>query len=357
MKDSDYYFCIKINQANVFGDLNESGEAIVWCEVTWAGITKETRHFMKPNVNETLKFKIPIPPDKRRSEDSKEKYLTKELQSKSEFEVTVWADTFKMYKHNMGGGKACLKDIASSKAKVEDVEFIDPISQEKTTYQTRVFHGNIRLESSFWPHAANSVSTSIWFQKDLPRPGVDLSKLKPRREDVYPDKDIKLYLTKEPEFCDNYAAVFKRNFLDEYEPEDRLFEQCLTMQDQYNQKHFLPFYLCKITNPDQTMLNFDDEGNAIRGVRTLAEIAHYVRCIPYLGREEPQADLWTSPDFTGTIQHGSEDDHALLMASIFRTCKVESYEEYEEFEKAERQKRKTADSDDGSAKSDNGQPE
>jgi hypothetical protein len=46
-------------------------------------------------------------------------------------------------------------------------------------------------------------------------------------------------------------------------------------------KHYLPLYLCKITNPDQSMLGFDEDGKPKRGIRTFGEIAHYVRCIPY----------------------------------------------------------------------------
>ena len=29
------------------------------------------------------------------------------------------------------------------------------------------------------------------------------------------------------------------------------------------------------------LVNFDEEGQPIRGIRTFAEIAHFVRCIPY----------------------------------------------------------------------------
>lgn len=61
------YLCIRINEANVFGDLNDGGEAIVWCDVTWAGITKRSRQFKKPNVNQILYFKIPIPPEKKKN--------------------------------------------------------------------------------------------------------------------------------------------------------------------------------------------------------------------------------------------------------------------------------------------------
>ena len=106
----------------------------------------------------------------------------------------------------------------------------------------------------------------------------------------------------------------------------------------------MPFFLCKITNPDQSKLKFDEEGDPCRGSRTFAEIAHYVRCIPYMTREGIGASenyLWTSPDFTSVIKVGSEDDHALLMASIFRTCKMETYEEYKEFEDQERGKLKS----------------
>jgi len=56
------YLCVKVNEANVFGDLNDGGDAQVWVDVSWAGVTKQTRHFKKPNVNQTLYFKIPIPP-------------------------------------------------------------------------------------------------------------------------------------------------------------------------------------------------------------------------------------------------------------------------------------------------------
>ena len=51
--------------------------------------------------------------------------------------------------------------------------------------------------------------------------------------------------------------------------------------------------------------------------------------------------MWTSPDFTASIKIGSEDDHALLMASIFRTCKHEDLNEFNMFVKEEKKKLKT----------------
>ena len=106
------YLCVKINEANVFGDLNDGGEAKVWVDVQWAGLLKKTREFKRQNVNQILYFKIPIPPSVKASEAKLEVYLQEELQTKSEFYVSVWADTHKMTIDNIGGGKMCLANIA-----------------------------------------------------------------------------------------------------------------------------------------------------------------------------------------------------------------------------------------------------
>ena len=48
--------------------------------------------------------------------------------------------------------------------------------------------------------------------------------------------------------------------------------------------------------------------------------------------------LWQSPDFFITLKAGSEEDHALLMASIFRTVKHEDTTDFAKFTKEERKK-------------------
>jgi hypothetical protein len=133
-----------------------------------------------------LYFKIPIPPEKRKSPPDLEQYFIEELQTKTEFQVIVWADTNKLTIENIGSGKMCLSHIASNKVKYEDHEFTDPVTREKYPYQARVYTENVTLLSSFWQNAKNQVNCSIWFQEDLPFPGVDLSKLKPKTSDSYP---------------------------------------------------------------------------------------------------------------------------------------------------------------------------
>ena len=50
-------------------------------------------------------------------------------------------------------------------------------------------------------------------------------------------------------------------------------------------KHLLPFFLSKITPPDSNLITFNkqEDGQAVlmRGIRTLSEVAHFVRCIPF----------------------------------------------------------------------------
>lgn len=141
----------------------------------------------------------------------------------------------------------CISQIAGHSVKYEDQEFTDPVTKEKYLYQARVYTGTIRLQSSFWPNSVNNVNCSVWFQADLPYPGVDLTKLKPRQSDVYP-MEIVDYI-KNNEFLRKYEEVLGYNFGSDYDATARLFDQCI-MMDQYTARHMLPFYLSKVTNPD-----------------------------------------------------------------------------------------------------------
>jgi len=58
-----------------------------------------------------------------------------------------------------------------------------------------------------------------------------------------------------------------------------------------------------------------------RGIRTLKEVAHFVRCIPFFDEERYKPlteEVWSSPDIMLERNSGTEMDHALLMASMFR---------------------------------------
>jgi hypothetical protein len=44
---NETYLAVKINEANVFGELSDGGDAKVWVDVQWAGVTKSTREFKR----------------------------------------------------------------------------------------------------------------------------------------------------------------------------------------------------------------------------------------------------------------------------------------------------------------------
>lgn len=64
---------------------------------------------------------------------------------------------------NIGSGKFCLSHVADNGVAYQDLEFVDPATKEKITYQARVYTGNIKLNSAFWPNSNNNVNYSVWF--------------------------------------------------------------------------------------------------------------------------------------------------------------------------------------------------
>ncbi len=97
----------------------------------------------------------------------------------------------------------------------------------------------------------------------------------------------------------------------------------------------MPLFLSKITPPDSNVIEFNEMGIR-RGIRTLGEVAHFVRSIPYKTHEKPE--IWSSPDFLLTIRVGTIDEHALLMASMFRAVKYETTRELEQSEEYKKNK-------------------
>lgn len=127
-----------------------------------------------------------------------------------------------------------------------------------------------------------------------------------------------------------FKRIINNNFSsqDGFAWEDRLFDD-IEIPDQFSVTHYLPKFISKIANADQNVLNFDDKGLPVRGVRTFGEIAHYVRCLPFEPRESfGLLNVWCSPDFTLKRKIGNEFDHALLMASLFRTSKHETSKDF-----------------------------
>lgn len=85
--------------------------------------------------------------------------------------------------------------------------------------------------------------------------------------------------------------------------------------------------MSKITPPDSNFVEFDTDGQVVRGIRTLGEVAHFVRCLAFKPNEQPK--IWSSPDFLLTMKIGTVEEHTLLLASMFRAVKYEYIEDIE----------------------------
>ena len=134
----------------------------------------------------------------------------------------------------------------------------------------------------------------------------------------------------------NLYQVIARNFPEDYDmSEERRFDQ-LYASDQYRQRHLLPFFLSVITPPDSNQLTGvrnPDTGilELPKGIRTLQEVAHFVRCLPFRGSQDyfstsaeaGDQSVWASADFVLALRRASLEEHAILMASMFRAVKFE----------------------------------
>lgn len=58
-------------------------------------------------------------------------------------------------------------------------------------------------------------------------------------------------------------------------------------------------------------------------VKTLHELVHFVRNIPFIGDSFSKREVWMSPDFMLKIRKGFPHDHAVLAACLFLGCELE----------------------------------
>ena len=119
----------------------------------------------------------------------------------------------------------------------------------------------------------------MWFQPDIPNPGVDLSKLYNDKDEIYP-YELKGRINDIKEGFDiDWNQSIENNFENEELKVDRLFMKPYS-QDQYQTKHLPMKFMSQITSPDILMLDDLDHKsvNLIeRQIMTMSEIAHFVR--------------------------------------------------------------------------------
>jgi centrosomal protein CEP76 len=194
--------------------------------------------------------------------------------------------------------------------------FADDLKKNRN-YTARIYVGQSKLESAYSLSNNTRVHFEAWFLEDFPSQ-IDFGEKKSKRGDKIP-LELMPFLEKGDKFEIEFSRKIKQTFqkYTNYPYAERLFNTYLKPTDQYKNSHLLPYYLSNITAPRKEYSRDDKEKNANFfdcNLSTLDEIAHYVRCFPYI--QDEKQDIWATPDFMLKIRKGGVSEHAIMMASM-----------------------------------------
>ncbi len=201
--------------------------------------------------------------------------------------------------------------------------------KKDVNYISRIFTGKAKLTSAFSTSKLTFVNFEAWFLEDFPdlvdfgeKKGKDskLDKIPVELDHLWNHKK------KKNEFLTHYKRIVNRDFAKQssYSYKERLFFE-LTKKDQYENDHFLPYFLSVITVPEKKFSKEEQQKNRNFfdcNIKTLDEAAHYVRCFPF---NAEKGDVTVTPDFLLKTRKGDLDDHAILMACLMMGLKKETY--------------------------------
>lgn len=118
----------------------------------------------------------------------------------------------------------------------------------------------------------------MWFQRDVPNPGVDLSKLYGKGKDIYPN-ELKDKLGDSNYFTSLWIDKIDKNFDNDELKRDRMFENPY-FKDQYEDIHLPMKFISQITSPDLLDLEYidpEDLDSDDKKILSAPQIAHFVR--------------------------------------------------------------------------------
>ncbi len=228
---------------------------------------------------------------------------------------------------NLGIGFFHLSDLKDGEK--NNQKYFAQDKKKDINYISRVFTGKAKLTSAFSTSKLTYLNFEAWFLEDFPEL-VDYGEKKGKESKL--DKiPIELdsfwnHKKNKNEFFSYYKRAIIKDFSRQssYSYKERLFFD-LTKKDQYENEHFLPYFLSTITVPEKKFSKEEREKNKNFfdcNISTLDEAAHYVRNIPF-GVEK--GDVTVSPDFLLKTRKGDLDDHAILMACMMMGIKKEIF--------------------------------
>jgi len=326
-----YYFAVKIEKASGLDQLEDITDLEVYATVEWGGQVQRTRCVCDASIpvfNEIFYFLIPLGDAELKDEQKLVEALKGEFQNKSRVWISLWRKFYGGILMHLGSAAFNIGSI--NDAKPDDITFVTD-DKRSIIYETRVLAKNLSLASAFNADLMATVSFKAWFFQDLPS-SLDLSPYK-RDSDDYPyelEKEMNAKAFEIP-WRNIVSDIYEHS---DFSSEVRKFD--VFAPDHCKRKHFLPLYLSSMSPPDQGSIEINSYEYEHK-IRTLGEVAHYVRSIPYT---TTQQNFWVSPSTTLAIRKGTAIDHAILMASLFIGCSQETFEDLRKTFKALRAKGK-----------------
>ena len=314
------YLVIKIMRVENIRPAENKGIVDSFISVEWCGMNQRTRTIYEnnnPSYNELLYFQVPIQEDWLRDID---KYLLKineELSTKNEVSFNLMIEGDDNTYDNFGIGYFYLSEIKGGN-KMQEKFYAEDLKKERK-YLSEKYTGKIKLVSAFSQSNNTFLHFEAWFLENWP-PTVDFGEKKKKKEraDKIPIELSKYFQRGNDPFNKEFKNKINATFLkySNYPCKDRMFTN-LTPQDQYTNKHLLPYFLCPLSVPEKKYTRKDIETNPNFfdcNINTLYEAAHYARCFPY--PQDLKNDIWSSPDFMLKLRKGNVEEHAILMACL-----------------------------------------
>ena len=320
------YLVIKIMRVESIKPAETRGIVDSFISVEWGGMnqrTKTVKENNNPSFNEILYFPVPLPDEWLKNIEEHVLEINQELSSKNEISFNLMIEGDDNTYDNFGIGYFYLSEIKGGK-KVQEKYFADDLKKDNL-YLSEKKTGKLKLISAFSESINTFLHFEAWFLESFP-PIVDFGEKKKKSEmrDKVPQELQKYFPHGEDKyfnrkFKENIEEIFKK--YSNYSTKDRLFFNVMP-QDQYTNKHLLPYYLCPITVPEKKYSQKDIETNPNFydcNIKTLENVAHYVRCFTY--PSELRNDIWSSPDFMLKVRKGNVEEHAILMACLMMGLK------------------------------------
>ena len=143
------YLVVKLTKLDVQEAVNGLGDPYYWVTLEWGGVIRQSKRTNRAETQDLLYFKLGLTEQQLKGDKSDlTDSIMEELRTKPEIQLTVWAEANKQIIF-IGISRVQIREIASDRVSFADRSFVDQVTREKVTFQTRVLYETVQLASAF----------------------------------------------------------------------------------------------------------------------------------------------------------------------------------------------------------------